>query len=109
MLSPLLALPFVARVAEAYSVSISFSCNQQIIICQSDGILIKGTPPLLSTFSFEHNAIVECRVVEVASNNSHFPSPQSREIEAKALIILEKFAHKTYAPATEESRLRGAG
>ena len=40
---------------------------------------------------------------------TNFPSPQSRPISAKALKILELFAHSTYAPATEESRLKGAG
>jgi len=130
---PILALPSAARVAEAYDISISFSLNDEantFIYCDSNGIFIenkKDTPPLLSEItlsSFENvnRTYVELNNFSVISSskvslmresiddkNTHFPSPQSREISTETITILEKFAHKTYAPATEESRLRGAG
>ena len=109
MMFPLLAFASVGRIAEAYNISASFTYNETEIICNAQGIKVKDTPPLLSDFSIEESANVLCRVVKNNSKNTHCPAPQGRPIPAEDLIILEKFAHKTYAPATEESRLRGAG
>ena len=109
MLSPLLALPSAARIAEAYNISVSFSCAETTVICNPDGIVIKDTPHLLSTFVLGDRTDIICSRSEHIFKNTHFPSPQGRSITDEALATLEKFAHKTYAPATEESRLRGAG
>jgi len=109
MMSPLLALPSAARTAEAYDISISFISSDTIIICNPNGIEIKDTPHHFATFSIGNNSNVDCSRIQRDLNNTHFPSPQGRAITEDTLEILEKFAHKTYAPATEESRLRGAG
>ena len=127
MLFPLLALSAAGRIAEAYGIRVSFECDEINIICDSTGITLKDTPPLLSditfssnesvkrtyaelsTFALEKTASVVCKKIESSNKNTHYPNPQSREISKQAIDILEKFAHETYAPATEESRLRGAG
>lgn len=135
LLSPLLALPSAARIAEAYNASISFSYDQTVIICNPNGIVIKnnfaersrsnslalsGHPFLLAKNKLnmhielngsllENTANIRCERVKSDADNTHFPSPKSRPVSHDALAILEKFAHKTYAPATEASRLRGAG
>ena len=109
MLSPLLALPSAGRIAEAYKISVSFSCAETIVICNPDGITINDTPPLLDAFSLGSSMDVICSRSERDFKSTNFPSPQGRSITAEALVTLERFAHQTYAPATEESRLRGAG
>ena len=127
ILSPLLALPSAARIAEAYNISVSFSCAETIVICNPDGITINDTPLLmndnsflllkndlgiyakLGTFTLEDKADVICSRAERDFKSTNFPSPQGRSITAEALVTLERFAHQTYAPATDESRLRGAG
>ncbi len=117
VLFPLLALPAAGRIAEAYKINVSFSYADKHIICGLDGISIKDssvepvedTPPLLSGFALEKIADVIFTGSDKNIQNTHFPSPKSREIKKEVLDVLEKFAHETYAPATEESRLRGAG
>ena len=109
MLSPLLALPSAARNAEAYNISVSFSCSETIVICNPDGITNNDTPHLFDAFSLGDKADVICSRTEGEFKSTHFPSPQGRSITAEALVTLERFAHQTYAPATDESRLRGAG
>jgi hypothetical protein len=129
MLSPLLALSQAGRVAEAYDIKISFSYADTVIICGAIGIRVesntlKDTPPLISNMlptdilptdiigedNLQNSSFdVSCSRVVTSSENTHFPSPQSRSISAEVLTILEQFAHATYAPATEESRLKGAG
>ena len=109
MLFPLLALSAAGRIAEAYEISVLFEYGKTKIICDSKGISLKDTPPLLSTFALDELSNVVCKKIPTVSKNTHFPNPQSREIPQKTIDTLEKFAHETYAPATEESRLRGAG
>ncbi len=127
MLSPLLALPSAGRIAEAYNISVSFLCAETTVICNPDGITINDTPLLLNdnsflsskndlgiyaeldAFSLGSSMDVICSRAERDFKSTHFPSPQGRSITAEALVTLERFAHQTYAPATDESRLRGAG
>ena len=109
MLFALLALPAAGRIAEAYGISVSFSFADKSIICDPVGIAIKDTPPLFANFAIEHNSNVICKREHSKTQNTHFPSPESRAVTKDVLDILEGFAHKTYAPDTEESRMRGAG
>ena len=37
------------------------------------------------------------------------PQTQRADVDANTLATLNAFAHRTYAPATEASRLKGAG
>lgn len=109
---PLLVLPAAGRIAEAYNITVSFKLEDNIdtiIYCDPDGISIKDTPPLLGAFNVNDSCNILCKKEHSAVKNTHFPYPNNREIKKEALEILEIFAHKTYAPDTEESRMRGAG
>ena len=127
MLFPLLALSAAGRVAETYEIAVLFEYDETEIICDSNGIRIKTTPPLLNDITFSSSESVKrpcaelgflssissssvlCKKIQTVIKNTHYPNPQSREIPQKIIDTLEKFAHKTYAPESEESRLRGAG
>ena len=63
----------------------------------------------LNSELMNNTADVVCCQFKNTQINTHFPNAQSRAVSTEALAILEQFAHTTYAPATEESRLKGAG
>ena len=116
--SPLLAIPSAGRIAETYNISVSLVFSDQTVICNPDGITVNNsspeqsqsnTPPHFESFPIDAKVDLICNLADGVIKSTHFPSPQSRHIEPESLLFLENFAQKTYAPATEESRLRGAG
>ena len=122
MLFPLLALPAAARTAEAYHIAIAYTCGETSFFCDANGITIKnsfaepsrstshnGIYAELDAFVLDNSPEVICSRIQNNFKNTFLPNPQSRSITNEGLSILEKLAHKTYAPDTEESRLRGAG
>lgn len=98
--APVLLLPFIAYLAECDD---GVSC----LICEgketcTDGDAVSGDVPAFHASSD----------VQIA-RAGQLGTPRSRQSradpDAKAWEILLAFAHRTYAPATEESRLKGAG
>jgi hypothetical protein len=107
MLYPLLVLPQAARIAEAFKMPVTLSFADIDIVCTSHDISFYGEPfwEVKSGDSVCQRASIDAAV----KANKLFPSPLSRPVSAEAIKILESYAHKTYAPATEASRLAGAG
>ena len=107
MLYPLLALPQAARISEAFEMQVSIAFGDTSIVCSRKDISFLAQP----NWKKKTGDIV-CYRAESDSDeyaNKLFPSPLSRPVSAEAITILEGYAHKTYAPATEASRLAGAG
>ncbi|KAG1652831.1 hypothetical protein GQR58_025978 [Nymphon striatum] len=109
MLYPLLALPQAARISEAFSQPIEISFGNASLVCTRESLSILGKVD----WSVKKSDLI-CQRAAVDLTNSKIdeqllPSPLSRDIDAGVIKTLESFAHKTYAPATEASRLAGAG
>ncbi len=104
---PMLMLSMVARIVENRDSAIVFSMGDRDITCTAQGIVCNDDFPWEKS-----RADVSCHlaVSETESmDESIEPSAQSRSVSDKALETLLELAHKTYAPATEASRLAGAG
>ena len=82
---------------------------QQVIASAPSNEKNRSILHLLSTLSVGDKKNVTCIREERNIKSTHFPFPQGRPVTDDTVITLEDFAHKTYVPATEESRLRGAG
>ncbi len=114
MVYPLLAIPQAARISEAFAMPIGISFGDANLICTRESITLNGdvdwSIKKCDIVCEKHDIDSDSNIL--ASNNKAkqlFPSPLSREVAADVIKVLESFAHKTYAPATEESRLAGAG
>ena len=97
---PSLLLPFVANMALQNKQTFAIECNS--MVARTDGINI-DVPELFS------NAASDVHIRSISSMG------EPRAIETRAIAkteevaVLQHYAHLTYAPATEESRLLGAG
>ena len=99
---PVLALPFLANVLEAGNVALAWAGN-------SVGINGSGMCDKISSNTLAAG-IHKCQISECANR----PALQERlsrvpDDRMPHVKMLEKFAHNTYAPSTEESRAKGAG
>lgn len=97
---PLLLVPFSALLARQLGKPIAVQfCDGEF---QTDGeqVSLTGTPPQLSSWA----ALSVCNAIgnPMGRQRRAFPEPH-------VWRILSRFAHRTYAPATEESRAKGAG
>lgn len=100
VLQPVMILPFAARAAAAQGVVVQVSCGGETAL--TDGCSLAAN----DTFATHGND------VSVAIRNDRVASRSfvSRFVPSNdAWATLERLAHKTYAPATEQSRLAGAG
>jgi hypothetical protein len=101
VLNPLLLVPFVARVAERLGRPLALDWSDTQIICGSGGLSIEGdsmvTMATLVTITHAENA------------PQNLAGGGRRPIEPAVLDVLQRLAHRTYVPATEASRLAGAG
>jgi hypothetical protein len=102
---PVLMAPFIANVIEGETVKLSWDKNKLVI--SKDGV----------DYNTRYQLINEpCKLFENVELSSwyaprRFLPHKTRigESEKAYISILNALAHKTYAPATEESRLAGAG
>lgn len=101
---PLLLAPFAAGIAELTGTAVRLSWADTELTVTAMGIAIKGLPAA----SARRAEKVRCEVVGRAG-----PVPAAkiagRTVDAETWTRLAAFAHRTYAPATEASRLAGAG
>jgi len=97
---PLLVLPFAAMAARRLKRCVTVTTDGFTAV--TDGATIRITGALPNTAS---DLLVK------AGGALEHPRPTQTRAEpaADAWDTLNQFAHKTYAPATEQSRLRGAG
>ena len=101
---PLLLIPFVARLAKEKETVIGLAWAGGECVVSAEGVIIQGPKTKLLC---ENAESVTCFVTSTGVNEIH---QQSRaDVSQEIYSGLLAFAHRTYAPATEESRQKGAG
>lgn len=104
---PMLMLSMVARIVENRDCTIVFSVGDHDIMCAAQGIVCSE-----DILWDKAPADVSCHLAEeqaASMDETVEPASQSRAVDDGACDILLELAHRTYAPATEASRLAGAG
>lgn len=97
---PLMILPFAANVALVHKTCVSVGADGQLAF--TDGRFLRGAD------SFPDHAIE--LTVEIGGDLSEQVARLSRGMpDPDSWNRLNSYAHRTYAPATDESRLLGAG
>ncbi|WP_420395285.1 DUF3726 domain-containing protein [Nioella sp.] len=101
--TPLLLLPFLAWMAEARGQPVGLSQDGGTVTLAADGTL-SGSTGAIGTGS-------STVTVELDPQPAGQPVSEGlrSDCTAETVAALNAFAHRTYAPATEESRLAGAG
>ncbi|MFY0310433.1 DUF3726 domain-containing protein [Leisingera sp. D0M16] len=97
---PAMILPFAAMAARQLGACVTVEGEGFQAVTDGIGLHCEGTLP-------ETAAQLTIRAAGSLAKAS--PSCTRAEPEEAAWAVLNRFAHKTYAPATEESRLLGAG
>ncbi|MCI2398512.1 DUF3726 domain-containing protein [Aliiroseovarius subalbicans] len=96
---PLLLLPFLAQAARQGDTAFSLTFDGVMATTDGQGLDISGNP--------------DAETVDVVITRSSVTCPDTSgtraEIDAGDWDTLGRFAHRTYAPATEASRRLGAG
>ena len=104
VLYPVLVLPFAAAAAKVGQRSVSVICDGQTVVCDASGEC--------GASASEISAIPATATLQVTSGGA-VGSPQARATRATPEVedwaTLSRFAQRTYAPASEASRLLGAG
>lgn len=102
---PLLLAPYAAFMAQATGFTVSLSWDGVELVVSSHGIAVDGDP--------EGVAIPRARHVTCCKSTKPEPTQSSpatgRAVAAATWTSLGEFAQRTFAPATEASRLAGAG
>lgn len=101
---PLLLAPFAAGVAELTGTPVRLSWADTEMTLTADGIAIDGSPAA----SARRAEKVRCETVDKIGSVKA-AKIAGRTVDAETWTRLAAFAHRTYAPATEASRLAGAG
>lgn len=105
MMHPLLLAPYAAAAAKLTGGAVELVWPGVVLTIMAAGIAIDGDRKALTAPCVQH---VSCR----RSDRTDVPSSGSVvgcEVEAEAWRRLSALAHRTFAPATDESRLAGAG
>ena len=103
---PLLLLPFVETVARKTGIAMECRWGATALTVWGDGVVIDGDTPWLMTST---PVDVEIRRAADDPIGTHCEPSSRAELPDETATALTRFAHRTYAPATEESRLAGAG
>jgi len=102
---PVFLIPFAQMAARSLGRAVSLKFDGVEITVSATEIRVPGDDGAL--------LITGCQTIQVslAPRLSGHPLPQTSraEIAPETAACLTQFAHRTYAPATEESRLAGAG
>ncbi len=97
---PALLVPFAAQAALQLKQVVSVECNERTIC--TDGQVVTGTP--------DWPTMAQSVIISLVGEQLTSSTRQTRATPSLAdWDTLNRLAHKTYAPATEESRLLGAG
>lgn len=100
---PLLIVPFAAWAAEELGQDIKLECGDE------DVWLGRGGDAYCAGFTEIDEADVSLRQEEVPGDATRRDVQTRSAAERGPLEVLDQFASRTYAPATEASRLAGAG
>lgn len=102
---PILVLPFA--IAAARYVQAQISLSWQDVNLTTDGLLLWIADPRSKVGEIKPVHIT-CSLGKLATDEPLSPGLRG-DMSLSAWSQLEKFAHRTYAPSTAESRLLGAG
>ena len=102
---PLLLAPYLAAAAAQAGCAIELSWDGAEIVLTPDGLSTDTSPDALTVRGTDH---VRCRRADGAVAASP-ADPGARTVDAETWARLNAFALRTFAPATEASRLAGAG
>jgi hypothetical protein len=103
---PLLIAPYAAVAAKACDAKIEVSWpGVTLTIAPDDGLAVEGNLAVVATRSAE---AAFCRPAAKDALTPPAGEPD-RAVDAETWSRLDAYAHRTYAPATETSRARGAG
>lgn len=97
---PIMLAPFAALCAQQLETIVTVAWTDAVASTDGDQLGVEGSPKA----SAKHVAVRTGGVVNRPNRRTTRAIPA-----AKAWDTLNRFAHRTYAPATEESRLKGAG
>jgi len=106
---PFLFVPFVAQLAKRSGKALVVEFGAQTIATDGDNVLCPDEKLLRAEFA----DLLICRVAK--ANELDFTNPElvncanRVSVEKRHWQTLDEYAKKTYAPATESSRLSGAG
>lgn len=100
VVQPVILLPFAAQIARAQDTTVSVRADAAVFATDGTRVSIRGVPP-------NHADCVEVRL----GGDLSLPLPLHSRAHPEPAVWerLNSFAHRTYAPATEESRQKGAG
>ena len=102
---PLLLAPYAASAAKLTGTPLELSWAGAMLILTPEGVSIEGDHGSVTARSADS---VRCRRAEKTVVPSP-PGAPGRAVDAETWSRLNTFAHRTFAPATEASRLAGAG
>lgn len=97
---PAMILPFAAMAARQLGTCVTVAGEGFQAVTDGTGLHCEGTLP---------ETAAQLTIRAAGSLANAYPSFTRAEPEEAAWAVLNRFAQKTYAPATEESRLLGAG
>ncbi len=100
MAHPVLLLPFAAMAARQLAQTVWIDCDGAHAVTDGHFLAVTGDFPA-------HATRVDILLDGVLS--APLPRQSRARPDPEAWAALDRLAHKTYAPSTEESRLRGAG
>ncbi|MEM8952264.1 MAG: DUF3726 domain-containing protein [Pseudomonadota bacterium] len=103
---PLWLAPFVAGAAELTDAAISIAWNDVVITLSNRGKCIEGSR---SDLTASRTLGVICRLADQSVDPDTPATLQALPVDAEDWNRLAAFAQRIYAPATEASRLSGAG
>jgi hypothetical protein len=103
---PLLLAPYAAGVAKMTDTAVELSWPGVVMTFASGGVSIDGDHASLLARSAKS---VRCRRTETAVISVSADTASGRAVDARTWHRLNELAQRTFAPATEESRLAGAG
>lgn len=102
---PALLAPYAAFAAQATGCSVNLSWDETGLLVSSDGVVVEGSRDGIEAPRTGH---VTCRK-STTRDLTPAPGRNGRAVDAKTWTVLGELAQRTFAPATEASRLAGAG
>ncbi len=104
VVAPILLLPFAANAARQFGCPVTVARDGVLATTDGKGLALSGAQSAVS-IDIAPRVTVQ-RTGQIGAKNP----PQTRATPSDAgWAALGHFAHRTYAPATDESRLKGAG
>jgi len=104
VLHPAFVLPFAAAAAKSVNHALSVNWDGQAIVCDATGLCDADAEMASTTPVAKH-----LTVTLGGSVQSPLPKVTRATPNATDWAVLNRFAHRTFAPATDASRLLGAG